>query len=439
MINGKPNGNAGQTTAAIVEWPQPITEDGMYGIAGEYVRLVEPHTEGDRNIILLSFLCYAGNLLGRNVYVRTGADRHYPNLYLCPVGTTGTGRKGSGVAAAKAFFSEGNLAPGLPHLLNGISSGEGVMVQVRDPQMRRELNRKTGKIEEFIADPGVSDKRMLISLGEFQQYIAAMRRQDSILSSVLRQAWDTGTIASPSKNNEVKVNGAHISLIGCISKEELLIETTAVDAQNGTLNRFLFAASQRSRLLPEGGEFDSLIESSAWSDLQRQFNQNIAGITGTTERLERDSDTQDEWGRNTSPNQGLYKQLSQPRLGLWGSVTARAAQQVIRLSLISAKINGHTRIQGQDQAAAYEIWRYCDHSARYIFGDRLNDNLSSRIMTALRDVGEGGLTRNQIHEVVHRPSSEIQESLAWLAQTGIAYCHVKPTGGRPVETWFASL
>ena len=437
MPNAKTNGNAGQATATIVEWPQRITEDGMYGIAGEYVRLVEPHTEGDRNIILLSFLTYAGCLLGRNFYVRTGADRHYANLYLCPVGTTGTGRKGSGVAAAKAFFSEGNLAPSIPHLLNGISSGEGVMCQVRDPQMKRELNRKTGKIEEFIIDPGVSDKRILISLGEFQQYIAAMRRQDSILSSVLRQAWDTGTIASPSKNNEVKVNGAHISLIGCISKEELLIETTAVDAQNGTLNRFLFACSQRSRLLPEGGEFDELIQSEAWNELQQRFNQNIS-VSGP-ERLERDADTQDEWGRNSNPHQGLYKRLSQPRLGLWGSVTARAAQQVIRLSLILAKINGHARIQAEDQAAAYEIWRYCDHSARYVFGDRMNDNLSSRIMTALRDAGQVGLTRNQIHDIVHRPSSEIQESLAWLAETGIAYHYAQNTAGRPVETWFASL
>ena len=171
--------------------------------------------------------------------------------------------------------------------------------------------------------------------------------------------------------------------------------------------------------------------------MQQRFNQNIS-VSGP-ERLERDADTQDEWGRNSNPHQGLYKRLSQPRLGLWGSVTARAAQQVIRLSLILAKINGHARIQAEDQAAAYEIWRYCDHSARYVFGDRMNDNLSSRIMTALRDAGQVGLTRNQIHDIVHRPSSEIQESLAWLAETGIAYHYAQNTAGRPVETWFASL
>lgn len=444
------NGHNGQNgNQHIVPWPDPINDAGMWGIAGEYVRLVEEHTEGDRNIILLSFLTYAGNYLGRNFYVRTGADRHYPNLYLCPVGTTGTGRKGSGVSAAQAFFTEGNCPPTLPHLVHGVSSGEGLMNLVRDARKDKQFNKKNKEWEEITTDPGVSDKRLMVTLGEFQQYIAAMRRQESILSSVLRQAWDTGRIASPSKNNEIAVNGAHISLIGCISKEELLAETMAVDAQNGTLNRFLFACSRRSRLLPEGGDFDSLIQSPRWSELQEQFATNIQKAMPQDQalcRIDRDTTAQDEWGRNQTPDRGMYKLLSQPRIGLWGTVTARGAQQVIRLSTINAVINGLSGIPGDEdglrggpQTAAIEQWRFCDHSARYIFGDRMDDVVAIRIMEILRETGTAGTTRNQLHDRIHRTSGEIQQSLSWLATSGLAYCQTVPTAGRPVEIWYAAL
>lgn len=438
--NGKVNGQS--RAEPIVEWPAPIDDTGMWGIAGEYVRMVEDYTEGDRNIILLAFLAFAGNYLGRNFYVPTGADRHYPNLYLCPVGTTATGRKGSGVAAAQAFFTEGPLAPGLPHLIHGISSGEGIMKQVRDPSVKLEQDPKTKETITTVIDPGIPDKRLMITLGEFQQSIAAMRRQESILSSVLRQAWDTGRIASPTKNNEIAVTGAHVSLIGCISKEELLLETHQVDAQNGTLNRFLFAASRRSKLQPEAVKFDELISDPNWTDMQKKFNANVGKAMtedGSPRRMERDSDTQDGWGRNDKPGHGLYRKLSEPRAGMWGAVTARAAQQVIRLSEIAAVINGHRAINDDAQAAAAEQWRFCDHSARYIFGDRLNDPLAARIMVLLRSNGGGGTTRAQMHDTVRRPKEEIQESLTRLADAGLAYQQTQQTTGRPVERWYAQL
>src|SRR6516164_8549992 len=125
MHNG--NANNGKFLPNIaIEWPKPIADTGMYGIAGEFVRLVEAHTEGDRNAILLAFLTYAGNLIGRDYHVPTGADRQYGNLYLCIVGATGTGRKGSAISAAETFFSYGEQPPRLPKVIYGVSSGEGV-------------------------------------------------------------------------------------------------------------------------------------------------------------------------------------------------------------------------------------------------------------------------------------------------------------------------
>jgi hypothetical protein len=175
------------TIAGIIPWPAPISEIGMYGLAGDFVQLVQPHTEADPNILLLTFLVYAGNIIGRNFYMAAGGDKHCGNIYLCVVGHTGHGRKGSAFSVVDAFFRLGNCALGLPNVLHGISSGEGVIFEIRDQVHKQIKNRKTQKTEDTVVDTGVEDKRLIISLSEMQQCIVMTRRTDSILSSVLRQ------------------------------------------------------------------------------------------------------------------------------------------------------------------------------------------------------------------------------------------------------------
>jgi hypothetical protein len=154
--------------------------------------------------------------------------------------------------------------------------------------------------------------------------------------------------------------------------------------------------------------------------------------------IERDADAQDEWGRNDKPYRGMYYELSRPRTGIWGAVTARAAQQVMRLSLIIAVINGKREIRIEHQRAAYAIWRYCNDSAKYIFGDAIDDPLAAKIMEALRKAGPGGLTRSQVLGIFHghKSAPDVQVALAKLAEAGLAKCTRAETGGRPVERWY---
>jgi hypothetical protein len=424
-------------TPGLIPWPEPISDVGMYGLAGEWVRLVEGHTEADRNILLLSFLVYAGNLLGRNFYLKAGADKHCGNLFLGIVGHTGFGRKGSAMSAAHAFFSEGPHAPGLPNMLYGVSSGEGIIYEIRDEIRKTAFNKKTKEFEETIVDEGAKDKRLIISLSELHQFFTILRRADSTLSSVMRQAWDKDRIQSPSKNSGVKATGAHVSMIGGSSKEELFRQVTAADAENGTLNRILFACSRRSKKLPEGGQFQELVESAEWRELQRRLTKNIASA-GAPVRLDRDADAADDWGRNQAPDRGLYDSLTQPRAGLWGDVTTRAAQQVMRLSLITAKINGADSIRREHQDAGREQWRYCDDSTRNTFSDRLDNATANEIVIRLRQGGPAGMTREQIRAIWsgNKPATEIDQALRMIANLGIAQCRLESTGGRRAERWF---
>jgi hypothetical protein len=49
-----------------------MRREAFFGMAGQFVNLVEPHTEADRNFLLVVSLAYAGNTLGRHCHVMAG-------------------------------------------------------------------------------------------------------------------------------------------------------------------------------------------------------------------------------------------------------------------------------------------------------------------------------------------------------------------------------
>ena len=60
-------------------WPQPIGSDALVGLAGDVVRLIDPHTEADPMSILLQLLVAFGNVVGRNPYFQVEANLPRPS------------------------------------------------------------------------------------------------------------------------------------------------------------------------------------------------------------------------------------------------------------------------------------------------------------------------------------------------------------------------
>ena len=187
-------------------WPDPLDKAALHGLAGEFVRIVAPESEGDPVALLLQFLVGSGNLFGRNAYVRVGADRHYANEFMCLVGDTASGRKGSSLSRVITALQA--VDDGLAvRKSGGLSSGEGLMFAVRDPVETqtpiREGGKKDGKIVGYqteVVDHGVDDKRLLVVETEFGRTLKTLGREGNTLSAVCRQAWDTGTMSNLTKN-----------------------------------------------------------------------------------------------------------------------------------------------------------------------------------------------------------------------------------------------
>ena len=70
----------------VANWPDPLDKAAFHGLAGDFVRIVEPHSEADRVALLTQFLVFFGSLVGRTAFVPIESDRHYANDFLCLVG-----------------------------------------------------------------------------------------------------------------------------------------------------------------------------------------------------------------------------------------------------------------------------------------------------------------------------------------------------------------
>jgi hypothetical protein len=430
--------NASSMFQRLAPYPEPLGEDAYYGIAGRFVRLVEPHTEADPSFMLVQFLISAGNVLGRQAFVWAGADQHYPNVFGCGVGPTSTGRKGSASGPIKLFFQDIDT-DWVRSIQSGLSSGEGLISCVRDPIYRLEkVNQGKGKaaqFEEVLADQGVEDKRLLVLESEFFGPLQAMRRQGNTLSPVMRAAFDKGNLNTMVKNSPARATGAHISIVGNITKEELLRAMLVNEMDNGFANRFLWPCSRRSKCLPEGGHMREVIESEPFRELQKDFNRIHYAVKGA---IGRNADASDIWGYDDKPDAGVYAELTKERHGMYGACTARAAALTLRVSLIYALLDGASEIRKEHLIAALEVWRYCDDSAKYIFGDALGDPTADEILRGLR-AAPAGLTRTEITALFDRHKSvpEISRALMVLHNRGLARFESQKTRGRPVEKWYA--
>lgn len=196
-----------------------LDDAALHGLAGDIVRKIAPNTESDPVAILVQVLAYFGNVIGRTAHYKVESDRHGGNLFIALVGDTAKARKGTSGSRVREVFAraESNCSDWLGRIKSGLSSGEGLINEVRDPT--RKWNSKEKAHEEI--DPGVTDKRLLIVESEFASTLSVMDRPGNTLSPILRNAWDGRTLETLTKNSPLKATNPHVSIIAHITDNEL--------------------------------------------------------------------------------------------------------------------------------------------------------------------------------------------------------------------------
>ncbi len=427
-VEANPTDTTGDSDAWIPTadpWPAPLADAAYYGLAGEIVRLMEPHTEADPVAILVQFLVLFGNCVGRTPYFAVEADRHHTNLNVVTVGETSGGRKGVALNRARQPFALADDVWEATRVKGGLSSAEGLIWQVRDAIYKWEKGKDGSNPVEVMTDPGATDKRFVATETEFASVLRQFQRDGNTLSNLIRDAFDRGNLETLTKNSPARATGAHISIIGHITKDELLRYLDSTEAANGLGNRVAWLCVRRSKELPDGGASVGLAP----------FAQRLNGALHAARsigRMTRDDEARVLWHRE-------YGRLTEGKAGLLGAMVARAAPIVLRLSMIYALLDGSAVIRAPHLQAALAVWEYAEASARWIFGDTLGDPVADEILRALR-AAPGGLTRTDIYSGLfgrNQSAARIGRGLASLVEKGLTRWEREETGGRPGERWFA--
>jgi hypothetical protein len=417
----------------VERWPE-LHEDALYGIAGEIVRAIDPYTEAHQVATLVNFLVGFGNCINATAHAIVQHDRHPGNLFAVFVGASSKGRKGLGWSTPRHLFAQVDPDWSKARIKTGLSSGEGLIYNVRDEVWKEEPVKEKGRVVDYQlvkVDSGESDKRLFLIEPEFASTLTVMTREGNTLSAVIRQAWDTGALSPLTRNSPIKATGAHISIVGHITKDELLARLDDTSKANGFANRFWWFLIRRSKELPDGEPIPD--------DLLTSFVERLTTLityARSTLQVKRDPEARSLWHQ-------IYHKLSGEKPGLLGAVLARAEAQVLRVSMLYALLDKSDVIGVEHLKAALALWKYAEESALLIFGQRLGDPTADRILEALRNAGPSGLSDTDIYELFGRNKSanERARALNLLVRLGLVTNVRRPPaegGKRHRKVWVAT-
>jgi hypothetical protein len=299
-------------------------------------------------------------------------------------------------------------------VIGGFGSGESVVDEVRDPEPSDDPNKPS--------DPGVRDKRLLIHEPEFARVLKVCARESSVLSAIIRDAWDGTRLQARARTRRAVATDHHIAIVGHITAPELRRNLNETEIAGGFANRILWICARRSKLLPFGDSLSAIQLSEMGMVLRRAREQALPrGEITFTPRA------RDRW-------ESLYTEMAEDDPGgLLGAIVARPEPQCLRLALIYALLDGAAGIDTVHIDAAWALWSYSRASAAYIWGDAVGDQIADALLAAIRRAGPEGMDLTTPSAEFSRkvPAKRLAAARAELEAAGFIETVQESTDGRP--------
>lgn len=397
--------------------PPRLSPRCLYGLIGEVVRMIEPHTEADPAAMLTQAMSLFGCLVGPSAFIRAGDAKHHAVVWPLIIGETSRGAKGTSLSAIRRVFD--HAVPTIDHNVSrGIGSGEGLIALVHDGEGDDPDKRS------FVE--GVHDKRHFVLVSEFHGLLKKVQRDGSILGETLCDTWDGTTLQVQTKSAPIRATGHHIAVVGHVTPAVLSKALRTEDLAGGMMNRFLPVHSQASKSLASGGNTPPEVVSAAAS----LINGALSAASEVTEVTLSD-EAQRLW-------ELVYSGLKHNRpAGRVGEFTARAAPNVLRLALVYALADGAHEITGDHLEAALQLWDYVEDTARWLYSTATAETRASEernLIEFITAAGPDGVTKWQITNELykrHKKAPEIDAILSPLVHSGRIQQATVKTKGRP--------
>jgi hypothetical protein len=387
-----------------------IGEAAFYGLAGEVVEFLEPHTEADPAGLLLTFLCAFGAAVGAGPHALADSSEHGARSNLLLIGRSSRSRKTTSWAAIRRLFAYADPGFVSERVIGGLASGEGL-------------------VAELASRPEGLDRSVLVVEPEFARLLRVAGRSAS-LSALVREAFDSGDLAIRTRAKPLHAKGANVAILGMITSAELTRRLDDTEIANGFANRFLFCWVERSKRLPSGGNIpeDDLEVFGVRLGIAIERARQIGTLRRTPEAERR-------WAE-------LYHAIDDDVDGVIGSLTARAECLLLRLSVAFALLDSSSVISTEHLAAAEAVWQHVHETILRVFSRREPDLVLPRLIEALTAAGDDGLDGTSQRDLFsrHLEGGRLAAARAELEARGIARTFVVETAGRPrLVTRLASI
>lgn len=342
-----------ESNGQVGGWPR-LDDDALHGPVGDAVRLVAPHTEADPAAILLSLLCVSGVSIGPGPRIHAGLEPQPCRLQVWIVGDSALGRKGSSWGACRTVMEFADEELLSKRVLSGFGSGEALV--------------------DAAADDTANDCRLLLLAREGGQLLSVIQRKGDTTSTVLRESYDTDTLAVRSRVKTSVAKLTHIGLIAHITPADLVHGLSDTQIRNGFANRGLFCMSKRSKLLPRGAPAPADV-----TDAGRRLG---AAIRRARTLLAVRFEETAGYGWDLAYS-SFGEGAPSPTLR---DLEARGDMHCLRLAMIFALLDGTPIIERSHLNAALAVWQYCRDSARFLFGPEGAVEDTRELTTQQRDI-----------------------------------------------------
>ena len=402
-----------------------INEQAFIGILKEFVEIAARNSEASKAAIAINVISFFSAIVGRRVFQWIGDIKIHCRPFFLLVGNSSKARKGTSEYLPRRVFKRVDeiltsrilLHKTLNIHTGGLSSGEGIAYAIRD-------SSDDGK------DIGIDDKRLLVIEPEFAGVLANCRRESSTLSAVIRNCFDGRDLAPLTKTNRTRATDPHVVIVAHITSHELIERLSAVDINNGLINRFLTFFIAREKLVP-------LPEKTPQKDIDYLANKIVdilefvddLFLGGIEQEIFMNDNAKIFWSK-------IYSTLSADVFGNVGIILARTEVYTRMLAMIFALFEKKVIIEVSHIRAAVCLIDYFHESVKFIFQQKHEaeiDNLANKILMLLQEQKQ--MTRTEISNALngHKLASEIEKALSHLlnqAPSRISQIKQSGTGGR---------
>src|SRR5688500_15057948 len=134
----------------------------LFGLPGDIVKAILPQSEADPAALLVQTLVFFGNCIGRSAHFVAEDDKQHSHLFAILVGYTSKERKCTSLGRVRRIFRDVDKGWLSKQIVNGLSSGEGLISVVNGDGLAVEIEDEDGTIIHAGAD-----KRLLVIESEF--------------------------------------------------------------------------------------------------------------------------------------------------------------------------------------------------------------------------------------------------------------------------------